>query len=507
MQLTKSPLAIASGLLLGLATVQAGEVIINQFDSEDEISAWSWETWSNEALISFDSTLDAGGGGGTGSMRVVNNFPNNPGGYSQAVISMPMGTDVDAETLYKSLEFDIKLDPASSTRVDGVNYGYIEAIFRNGPDWTWNGIGGMELTAANFNWTHMSIPVKAPGDKVHHLTIKLGENNLTNTVIYNIDNIKWIESDVQLPPPTMAIEKTKPGLNLLAGTPGQYDRQNVKTTTPGFGWIGSSDPVTFSVTIKDFPSGATYGGMQSHIYLAPGTPGGGEAPDWTEPTCILIAIQENADATASMTFRYKTNAPNSNGPSPGGYFNEDPAGGFVGTLGSVAGASVRGTWSVTFANDTQITLKAPDGTTKTVTMPAEDAAQFAGDITAYFGTMPGQNVNIGQAVILGGISIKTGNTVVISDNFTAGPLDDTKWTVSAASKSCVSLITASEPYWVSWTTPSSGFTLQTSATAKPDSWVDSTLTDTLLGTRKRVLIPSSELPGASMGFFRLIKVQ
>ena len=111
--------------------------------------------------------------------------------------------------------------------------------------WDWNSLGFVELTPAHTNWTHLSFPVKAPGDKVHHLTLKLGENNLTNTVIYNIDNLRWTELAAVLPPPTMAIEETKAGLNLLAASGGQYDRQNIATVASDtFGWIGSSVPKT-----------------------------------------------------------------------------------------------------------------------------------------------------------------------------------------------------------------------------------------------------------------------
>jgi hypothetical protein len=38
----------------------------------------------------------------------------------------------------------------------------------------------------------------------------------------------------------MAIETTTPGLNLLAASGGQYDRQNIATVATTFGWIGSS---------------------------------------------------------------------------------------------------------------------------------------------------------------------------------------------------------------------------------------------------------------------------
>src|SRR5437773_9276320 len=103
--LRKISLAIAGVFLLSLSFSQAGEVVINNFDDPTEATSWSWENWSSPTDLGFDSTLDAGGGTSPGSLRVTNNFPNNPGGYSQAVASLSLGADVDAETLYSSISF------------------------------------------------------------------------------------------------------------------------------------------------------------------------------------------------------------------------------------------------------------------------------------------------------------------------------------------------------------------------------------------------------------------
>src|SRR5437667_111477 len=169
-----------------------------------------------------------------------------------------------ARNLRKTMLASVGAFMLSLPRVNGTNYGGIEIIYRNEPDWTWNSLGFYELTLSDTNWHHLSFPVKAPSDKVHHLTLKLGENNLTNTVIYNVDNIRWTESAAVLPPPTMAIEETKAGLNLLAASGGQYDRQNIATVASDtFGWIGSSVPMSYSMTIQEFPNAATYPGFST----------------------------------------------------------------------------------------------------------------------------------------------------------------------------------------------------------------------------------------------------
>ena len=492
--------ALVTSMTLGSA--RAGEVVINNFDNADELNGWAWESWSDPASVEFDPTLDAGGStADSGSMKVINNFPYRPDGYSQCVVTLPLGSDIDAETLYTKISLDVKVDPSSSLRTNGVSYGGLEVIFRNGSDWAWNSLGYVALTSTN--WVHLEYPVKAPGDKEHHLTLKLGENNLTNTVIYNVDNIRWTESTVQIPPPTMSMEKARPGLNLTAGTSGQYDRQNIKCLTQGLGWIGSSSPMSYSVTIKDFPDGTAYSGFQSQMYLVPGSPGTESSPDWTEPTVVYVTIQSGTNGNGTLTFHYKTDDPNSNGH----YFNTDPAAGQVGNLGSVTGARVSGTWTVTFAQDTQITLKAPDGTSTNLVMPAVDAAKFAGEIAVYYGVQPNETKNIGQTVILSGAKVTSGSTVLVEDSFNTVPLNPDVWATNASSAACVAMVGAKDPVWVWWTTPASGFILQTNSAANPDSWgtPDPVLPDALIGLKRRALIPESAVPSTTQGFFRLIK--
>jgi len=508
-------IAVASGLAMGLSAARAGEVVIDNFDDADTSVSnnWSWENWSNTTEIEADDTLDAGGSTGIGSLKMLCEFPNNPGGYSQCVITGVLGYTVDAESLYSAIECDLRLDPASYPRIDGVHYGQFEINLRNGPNWDWTQVGTIQLTSVNTNWTHLSFPIKAPADAVHRITLKLGENNLTNTVILNIDNLRWIENTNPVAPPTMSIQRSKPGLNLLAGTGGQYDRQNiaVASTAPSVTWVGATDPVSFSVTIADFP-GTNYAGIDNHIYLVPDgitAPGTENSPDWNEPSVMLIQTAVGTDGTATMTFRYKTNYPNSNGAptTTGGsqYFNSDPSVGPVGTLGSVSSPTPIGTWTVKLNTDTTITLTAPGGATTNLVMPAADAAQFSGNILFYTGVQPNQLANIGQAVILSGVKITQGSTTV-EDHFTTAPLSTDNWVVNANNAADVQVVTPADPFWVSWTTPASNFGLQASPSlSSPTNWVDIAATPTLIGTQMRALINSTNVPSANQGFFRLLK--
>ena len=481
---------------------RGGEVPINHFDTATE-SRWYWENWSDPATTEWDGTQNAGGGAdGSGSLRVSNNFPDRPNGYGQSVISLDLGGNVDAETLYSKVILDVKVDPSSALRSTGTGYGALEVIFRNGTDWTWNSLGAVQLTSTE--WVHLEFPVKAPGDRVHHLTLKLGENNLTNTVIYNVDNIRWVESATQLPPPVMSIAAAKPGLNLTAGSAGQYDRQNIRTVGTSFGWVDAPEAVSYSVTIKDFPSAVANPGFQTHLYLVPGTPGTEASPDWNQPTVVYITMNADAAGGGNATFHYKTNAPNSNGPGGNGYFNTDPNNGFVGQLGSVHGASILGTWTFTFSENTKIALIAPDGTTTNVQMPAEDAALFAGDLVVWYGIMPTQVANIGLTAILGGASIASGGAVLVEDTFAEG-LNPEIWRVQAQSAAAVVPVLGENPFWVYWTSPASGFRLQQNPGLGEADWTDSTGVAALMGTQWRLLVTDDARPSASAGNFRLLK--
>jgi len=502
-------MAVASGLLLNLTTLRAGEVVINDFDDPSEVLPYIWENWSAPTAVDFDTQNAGGGQPGSGSLRVTNDFPNNPGGYGQCVFTgvLPSG-QVDAVTLYSKISFDVKLDPLSYPRVNGTDYGLLQLFVRNGSGWTWIGAGETRFT--DNNWIHCSFDVPTTADQVHRLTFKLGENNLTNTVIYNIDNIHWTESEVVPPPPTMSVEKTEPGLNFVAASAGQYDRQSIATVANNFGWIGATEPVSYSMTISKFPSATTYGGYSAHFYLVPGTPGTEDAPDWNEATCALITIHANGNGTATMEYHYKTNAPGSNGkPTLDGlsaqYFNADATNGPVGWIGNVTGAGILGTWTVTMNQDTNITMTAPDGTTSSFVMPPEDAAQFAGEGTVYYGIVPGAN-GVGQKAILSRVQVKSGAMTLLEDNFSVSPLDTAVWNIRAASPAGgVALITETEPYYVWWTTPATGFTLQTNADLNPLNWGDPGVTDVAVGAKRRALIPSTALPSAEIGYFRLVK--
>jgi len=481
-------LAAAAALMLSFAPARAGEVLITKFDSASDANAWYWENWSAPGLLTHDTDFDAGGGNPNGSLRLVNNFANNPGGYQQCVFTLNLPATANAEGLYSHISMDVKVDPGSTARTNG-DYGTFEIIFRNGGGWTWNSRISVPLNGTG--WTHVSAPVGAPADAVHHLTIKVGQNALLGPVIYNIDNVTWTESATPPPPPTMGIRPAKPGLNLIASAAGQYDRQSIYSPAAITSWVGGFDDLTFSMTINDAP-GAANPNFQAHMFLLAGGPGSDTFPDWTQPNVIFLQIANNANGTATAYFRSKVNEPSGNSQF------------FTPNTPSVTGPSMRGAWTVAFFPDTNVCLTAPDGTTNCFGIPAETAAAFAGGLTAYFGIMPNTAENIGKGTSLSQVRITSAGTPILEDDFPGPDLDLAKWVVSAADPAGVKLLTPDTAgFWVSWTVPDAGFVLQSTPNLSPLNWAN--LGVTPIGSTSRQAHVPKGTPTAEQGYFLLFK--
>ena len=338
-------------------------------------------------------------------------------------------------------------------------------------------------------------------------------------ITFWIDNlVVHLASATAAPPKLLTPYKPIPGLNLFSsGSNGdQYQRTNIKLqNTTGNGWLGASGPVTYSLTITNFPNGATYPGYQAHIFITDGSPPNTEAaPDYNEANLIFLDIHENADATAYAAFRYKTNQPNGNAM----VYNNNPTNGPVGTLGTVGSSTILGTWSLTFTDNTNIVVTAPDGTNVGhFTISQDAAALFADPLNVYFGAQPNSPANFGQSVVLSRAGI-SGNSVPVSDNFLTdtGGLDTTNtWAIVAGDHSTVQLLQPDPGAWfVRWSLPDSGFGLQASTNlAGSNAWSTLTgpdasgppLTSFVSAGSRVVYVPSAALGNSHVGFFRLVQ--
>src|SRR5208282_3693898 len=103
---------------------------------------------------------------------------------------------------------------------------------------------------------------------------------------------------------------------------------------------------------------------------------------WDSSDVVALYVGINADRSATATFQYKVNQSSSWNTSL--MVTQHCA------LGPV------GTWKLTFNNNTNVTLTAPDNTKTNFTMAASDAALYEDPVYVYLGDQPNVNANIGQ---------------------------------------------------------------------------------------------------------------
>jgi len=100
-----------------------------------------------------------------------------------------------------------------------------------------------------------------------------------------------------------------------------------------------------------------------------------------------------------------------------------------------------------------------------------------------------------------------GSVDALDDNFLADTsLDTNKWQVIAAYGPSIQLVPATPKpvYWVDWTLPASGFSLESSASLT-GPWKESATVPVAYAGVVKSLVTTSSLPGADGGYFRMVK--
>ena len=382
--------------------------------------------------------------------------------------------------------------------------------------------------AAASGWAHCAVPINPTMAQID------GANGIVfNKWIKNqwgiefpvvarfwIDNVVLEGIHAPIPPPTVSIAPAHPGLHLFAGTAGAGDRESIRTTnalTANYSWVGrGSTPVSYSFTITNYP-GSNTPYFMLHTLLIPvpydrpagtnGTVGLESAPDWNEPTCIYMDLENYNDGSGDWRFRYKTNSPGSNGKFNGGnngYYDNlqaelrDPAG-------------VLGTWTLTFVNNTNVTMTSPKGLTTNFVFSSDDVSWFADNSGAplplyYYIGCRENGAGPGVGAVVSRVSIQ-GSVDTLDDNFLVDAcLDTNKWQMVAAYGPSVQLVPATPKpvYWVDWTLPAKGFTLE-SGPSLEGPWTESITNQLAFSGAVKCLVTGSCLPGASSGFFRMNK--
>ena len=447
--------ALAAGSLCLAQAQTFTNIVLTTFDSPSD-SFVNFAHWWGGSVYSFawDPQNASGGGAGSGCVKVnfdwtptspLSGFPqpqfaildgNGGGGWNASFNGYPATAVMG---FYYDLDFDIKMDPASATSAANGTYGTIQAGVAV-PGWSQRWLWSTNFPAGDTGWHHVHayIDPTLPGiDAMGGFCLILPwqqagsgtsstnafYTNASQVTTFYLDNIQYTTNLTKpLNPPTLTLKPVKPlpGLNLnTASSDGGNDRESIATVSPNYSWAGASSPVTYSIKIAKYP-GTNYSGFQTHLFLCSGAggaaPGTEDAPDWNEPNCVFIQIQNNADGTGQARFMWKTNDAGANDMLWG-----------AGTLGILHDTNgVLGTWSFTFANNTNITITTPSGTTTNLFFPDSDAvtANFPqGGTVAYFGVQANAGGNTGQGVVVTNIKVNGGGLATINDNFDTGVLN------------------------------------------------------------------------------------
>lgn len=525
-KLNPSRWLLAGALSLGMAGAagpsyaQTTNYLVDQFDTDTTslLANNGWGTAVPSITWDFNQNATTAMGpnnAGSGSAQWVINWPTTS---DQVMVTHSFNNgDVLNLNNYTNISFDIKFEATSATDGAG-NYGAVEVDWVPQSDgWpsTPNTQAYQSFASGNNNWQHVSLALNASANTklsaVRGLGFKLQQNktgaNLVGTTTFWLDNIiLGALSQTVRPTVSVAPVTSPPGLSMVApGGGNEYNRTLLLALDPvsgvrNFSWVGSgSTPVTYSKAITAYPD-TNHTAFQSVIFLVPNGAGGDPSIDYTAPNVAQLVVMNNADGSATGAFQYKTNQPNGNSMFSGS-----------GTLGTVHSSSPLGTWSLTFLNDTNITLTGPGNVTTNFNLPDAVTAQlFANPLSVYFGNQQNGGYNAGQSTTYAEFKV---HGVTASPEFdevftTQTSIDTTKWTVDAYAPNNTFLVRPTDKYWLSWTIPDTGFGAQVSTGLSPANWVDPGLTNIVTTTLgKKSLVPgmATNFPAASSLFFRMKK--
>lgn len=521
MRKSKTWLASACSLLLlgssAVTQAQTTNFLVDQFDTDNSARFGNLGWGTAIPSLSWDGTLNktttlGPNTAGSGSLKWDIDWSANPPNDQVVVVRTFPNNAVLNLVNYTNISFDIRFDPAAATDGKG-SFGGVEVDWTPQADgWLSTYQGKAVLYTTNSGWVHVEIPFDAASNPnlqaVTQIGFKIQQSGtgsaLTGISTFWLDNIILHARAAVIPPPVLALAPvtTPPGLMVVApGGGNTYRRSMIRTLdsalgSPYYSWVGQGNtPVTYSLTIASYPKASYY--FQSQIFLVPN--GGNDTSiDYVAPTVIALDIRNQPDGTATAAFRYKTDHAYANAS------DYQPA--LI-----VCSNGVLGTWSMTFLNDTNVSVKAPNGATTNFVLPEAAALAFYNPLSVYFGNMQNGAGNAGQQATYSRVQVKG---VAISpeiDETFAGPdlnpdAMNPLWRVVCDVPSSVFIVRPDHKYWVSWSIPDSGFSLRSSPNLATGSWVDPGLTNvvnTTLGNR--LLIPQSSLPSAHSGYFRMVK--
>jgi hypothetical protein len=447
------------------------------------------------------SSNDADGSGSSGSMLCSVGWVDTTGGWQEAQFGYENPFEWPGLVMapWYKVEFDVQV-VSGDAGTDG-NYGRVQVVVQgwdgagqNGTSAGWNPLGQVSLTPAYLGtWQHVTqvlTPVQA--FNMNKIVLDFVGQNVTNTINYLVDNVEFTVPSG--PAPTLSLAPAAGGGGLAIVTAaGTFSREQIRTVGTNFAWYGAGSPVTYSFTIAEQPP-EPYTGFQTHLFLIANAPNN-TFPDYAAANVLRFDLNNGVAGAGTGTLRYKTNSASGNG----GFYTDVSAGG--GQYPGVPSANVLGTWSLTFSQNTNVTVSAPDGTSSNYVISAEAAAFFnSPDIHFYVGAMANQATNLGQRTVISEVNV-TGTGGGIAENFPGSELNTNTWQNVATTPANVFVQPSDIAYELSWPQPDNLFTLATS----PDltNLTNATLSVVVGAGSSSANVPKN-YPSAAQGFFALI---
>ena len=489
-------------------------------------------------VATFDTDLSEQNGGTGGSVppsSITWASTGNPGGSAYITIPWKNQTGWQDSQIsfnvggiaanYLLLECDVKVDIANSTLTDSGDYGGVNLIFNgwNG-DQGWTGVGGG--TIANVpGWQHFSGSVAVYSGHFDQVVVAFDANQYgsaphAGTCKYWLDNVKLTAAPIYTPPPTMQQPQPAPkhaGLTLLPATTSQYQRVMVYPAAAlgtGFGWYGSAHfPVSYSFTIADYPNLPNYA---AQVFWIPNNAmmwGVNDTSiDWNMTNGMVLSISANS-----------TNPPTGWGVSLSTKTNLAGANPNLTITNYAYGHLPLGTWTVTFNNNTDFTITAPDSSVVSASLPPDVANLVSGNasgstaMTPYFGIQNNNLIGIGHPAVFNNITINNvitnGTLGALVDNFNTGSLDANKWVKLTDNQADITVNSGNLAWYLAWNMPNDvGYGPLQAASSISGPWPDFSPSSGWIvvnGTNRTATITTTDLQSklgeTDVAFFRLVK--
>lgn len=443
-------------------------------------------SWGSGIVVSHDTTVAT-----NGALKWVANYAGG-GGWQESVVQL--GSYDWDPSKFTWLEFDLYVDaPTGLPTYGGLN------VFQISSSWGWTGIGWNNITEDNVGkWTHYQRAINTMSGSHGIILQASGGFAAPVTVSYYVDNIKvWKPSS----PPLLSALKPDPGMGgmqVQMGSASQWER-NALVTPLGLSapWVGQT-PVTYSMTITNFPDAAQHPSFEAHIYLVNGdtvlnneTVG---SADWNASDIVILGVQNTTNGGVNFGLSWKTNSPASNP-------NQFPV-----SLNNLP--SALGTWSVTFTNDYSGVITGPGGVSTNFALPPDAvASNFSpANMFVQFGAFEGRSDSLNdlQSARFSHVSISNVNGLVIEDNF-PGPELTTQNDWRVTSSTAVQWIPSGLAWWLTWTTPDDGYAMEVAGNVT-GPYSDAGITFTIAsGANKSGAVPAANIPAGNAAFFRMRK--